>query len=165
MASAADFAYDVCKKRSQHNEKETEKNSFLIKYQERFYNIKGFLRYHPGGKKTLGHFKNRSLDEVFENNPHSKAAFHLLEDFTLNNQEKYQEYEAPFDDRRLVFPPVPGLLVATLLWYIYKMLFPQTMFNFIAAGTVTGFGISSKLWDYAFGTGINLRQLTKPIEW
>ncbi|KOC70085.1 Fatty acid 2-hydroxylase [Habropoda laboriosa] len=336
MASAADFAYDVCKKRLQNNEESTEdkKNQFLIRYREQLYDIKGFLRYHPGGKKTLGHFKNRSLDKVFDDNPHSKAAFHLLEDFILNNQEKYQEYEdlidwnapilrqvgslsnrywewmnlpvnrpirlfesnileklsitpwylvpivwiplciyflysgwlcvtdsyngntlfevlisyilgiliwsileyvlhrklfhfkppatskllisihfilhgvhhkAPFDDRRLVFPPVPGLLIATLILYIYQALFSQTMFNFIGAGTITGyisydlihyylhhgapkdgtflyllkrnhnyhhflhhelgFGISSKLWDYVFGTSISLRQLTKPIEW
>ena len=50
----------------------------------------------------LNFFKNRSLDKAFEENPHSKAAFHLLQDFILNNQEKYQKYE-----------------VSTIYWNIY----------------------------------------------
>ncbi|KZC14103.1 PREDICTED: fatty acid 2-hydroxylase [Dufourea novaeangliae] len=313
---------------------ETTENTFLISYRDRSYDLRKFLRYHPGGKKVLGYFENRSLDKALDENPHSRSAFHLLEDFTVNEQEKYQEYEdlidwnapilgqvgklgdqywewmnlpvnreirlfqsnlletisitpwylvpivwipvciyflysgfnsiaddpsgntlfqalssyilgillwsileyvlhrklfhfkppatskllislhfilhgvhhkAPFDNRRLVFPPVAGLSIAKLLWYLYEALFSRTMIYFIAAGTTTGyvcydlihyylhhgapragsylytmkrnhnyhhfshhelgFGISSKLWDHAFGTNICLPQLTKPIEW
>ncbi|XP_033326963.2 fatty acid 2-hydroxylase [Megalopta genalis] len=313
---------------------ETEADAFLVKYRDRFYNIREFLRYHPGGKRVLDHFENRSLDKAFTENPHSKAAHHLFEDFKVEAKEKYQEYEdlidwdasilgqvgdlgdrywewvnlpvnreirifkssllesvsitpwylvpivwvpvfiyflchgvatmaghytghaladafvsyafgillwtileyvlhrklfhfkppatskllicmhfilhgihhkAPFDSRRLVFPPVVGLLMGKLLWSIYRVSFPSSVVYFIAAGTTTGylcydlihyylhhgapksgtylytmkrnhnyhhfshhelgFGISSKLWDHAFGTSICLRQLTKPIEW
>ncbi|XP_017756367.1 PREDICTED: fatty acid 2-hydroxylase [Eufriesea mexicana] len=340
MARQTDTNGDVRKRteqsKSQVQSIEDNKNSneFLIKYQNQLYNIHDFLSYHPGGKKVLNYFKNRSLDKVFEENPHSKAAFHLLEEFTVKNQETYQKYEnlidwnaailpqvgslghqywewvnlpvnrnirlfdskilenititpwylipiiwipiviyfvytgwmnnianntgttlfesiisyvlgifmwslveyvlhrelfhfkpptnskllisfhfllhgvhhkAPFDGRRLVFPPIPALIITRLLVYIYEALFPQTAVSFIMAGTVTGYicydlihyylhhgapkdgtymyllkrshnyhhflhhdlgyGISSKLWDYVFGTNICLRQLTKPIEW
>ncbi|XP_076297366.1 fatty acid 2-hydroxylase isoform X2 [Lasioglossum baleicum] len=313
---------------------ETGEDEFLVNYRNRSYNISKFLRYHPGGKRVFGHFENRSLDKAFEENPHSKAAFHMFEEFSVNAKEKYQEYEdlidwdapilgqvgelgdrywewanlpvnreirmfksslleilsitpwylipivwvpvciyflccglasmaghytghalaeafawygfgilmwtileyvlhrklfhfkppatsrllislhfilhgvhhkAPFDNRRLVFPPGVGLLIAKLVWNIYQVFFPSTVVYFLAAGTTTGylcydlihyylhhgapksgsyfytlkrnhnyhhfshhelgFGISSKLWDHAFGTNIYLRQLTKPIEW
>ncbi|XP_054002790.1 fatty acid 2-hydroxylase [Hylaeus anthracinus] len=316
------------------NNSEKKEDEFLISYRDRFYDIRSFLKSHPGGSKALGYFKGRSLDKAFDQNPHSKSAFHLLEDFILNDREKYQEYEdlidwnapilrqvgnlgdkywewmnlpvnrkirlfesnlleiisitpwyfipivwvpvciyflysgfatitnnytgsavfealvsyafgiflwsileyilhrklfhfkppatskvlislhfvihgvhhkAPFDDRRLVFPPGAGLLVAKLLWLIYEALFSEKTIYFIAAGTTTGyicydlihyylhhgspndgtylytmkrnhnyhhfshhdlgFGISSKFWDYALGTNIYLRQLTKSIEW
>nr|XP_034174368.1 fatty acid 2-hydroxylase isoform X1 [Osmia lignaria] len=340
------------------HEKETTENEeekFLVSYQKQYYNIRNFLRYHPGGKKVFDYFKNQSLDNAFNNNPHSKGAFHLFEDFKLNNDDKYREYEnfidwnspilcqvgtlgdrywewvnlpvnqqirlfksdyleilsitpwylipivwipicifllylgwtgiadshsgnillealisyvfgillwsaleyvlhrklfhfkppatskvlislhfilhgihhkAPFDDRRLVFPPVLGLLITKLILYLYHTVFPPQMVYFISAGTATGylcydlihyylhhgapkvgsyfyllkrnhnyhhflhhelgnilsifemldkfificnfspgFGISSKLWDYAFGTTICLRKLKKPIEW
>lgn len=47
-------------------------------------------------------------------------------------------HKTPLDNRRLVFPPVPSLLIALLLFHIYKILFPQTTFYFIIAGTATG---------------------------
>lgn len=66
---------------------------FLINYRARFYDICDFLKYHPGGRKVFCSFKDRSLDKAFDQNPHSKAAFHLLEDFTVDDQQKSQEYE------------------------------------------------------------------------
>ncbi|XP_076672211.1 fatty acid 2-hydroxylase [Andrena cerasifolii] len=320
------------------DDKSTERtqDEFVVSYRGRSYDIREFLAYHPGGRKMFGCFKGRSLDKAFDQNPHSKGAFHLLQDFAVNGQEESwcQEYEnlvdwnapilhqvgtlgdrywewanlpvnrqirlfqsnfletlsitpwyfvlivwvpvlvyflysayrsvasnctgntllealvsyifgilvwsileytlhrklfhfkppatskilislhfvlhgvhhkAPLDNRRLVFPPVIGLLVAKLLWCIYGEFFSETSVYFIAAGTTTGyvcydlmhyylhhgapkagtylytmkrnhnyhhflhhdlgFGISSKLWDQAFGTTICLRRLTKPIEW
>ncbi|XP_076628636.1 fatty acid 2-hydroxylase isoform X2 [Colletes latitarsis] len=333
-ASACDVRERPGKVKIDGEPSEKKEDQFLVSYRERYFDIRNFLRYHPGGKKVLRYFKHGSLDKAFDENPHSKGAFHLLEDFTLNSEEKYQEYEelidwnapilhqvgnlgaqywewmnlpvnrqirlfrsnileiisitpwyfipivwiplciyflysgfmvtadnytgstlleasisyifgillwtileyvlhrklfhfkppatskvlitlhfvlhgvhhkAPFDNRRLVFPPGVGLLIAKLIWSIYKLLFSETTVYFIAAGTTTGyvcydlihyylhhgapkvgtylytmkrnhnyhhflhhelgFGISSKLWDYAFGTNIYLRQLTKPIEW
>ncbi|XP_031772416.1 LOW QUALITY PROTEIN: fatty acid 2-hydroxylase [Apis florea] len=355
MAKVANSGYDLCKRIVEQIDDKHD-NNFIVTYQNHSYDIHDFLSYHPGGKKILSCFKNRSLDKAFKENPHSQAAFHLLEDYILKNEEKYQKYEnlidwdesilgqvsslgenywewvnlpvnrnirlfksnlleiltitpwyiiplvwipiciyffysgwiqinfndaelttlfeiltsyifgiliwtlfeyvvhrkvfhfkppnsskllitfhfllhgihhkTPFDNRRLVFPPVPALLIAILLFHIYKILFPQT-FYFIIAGTATGymsydlihyyihhgapkagtyfyllkrihnyhhfshhelgnielifvfeildkftvklyslgFGISSKLWDYVFGTTICLRKLTKPIEW
>lgn len=272
MAKVANSGYDLCKRTVQpidnkHN------NNFIVTYQNHSYDIQDFLHYHPGGKKVLTYFKNQSLDKAFKENPHSQAAFHLLEDFTVENEEKYQKYEnlidwnisilgqvsslgenywewvnlpvnrkirlfesnlletltitpwyviplvwipvsiyffysgwmqinfndtdnhftestsieiltsyifgiliwtlleyvvhrkifhfkppnsskllitlhfllhgihhkTPFDNRRLVFPPMPALLIAILLFHIYKIIFPQTTFYFIIAGTATGY--------------------------
>ncbi|XP_076239715.1 fatty acid 2-hydroxylase [Calliopsis andreniformis] len=249
---------------------EKQRDKFLVSYQGHFYDIQDFRKYHPGGRKVFDYFQNRSLDKIFEQNPHSKGAIHLLEDFTVDNREKYQEYEslidwdtpilhqvgnlgdrywewvnlpvnrqirlfqsnflealtitpwylipivwipliiyyvhsgyvlttkanhltgntlleasisyvfglllwsileytlhrklfhfkppttskilmslhfllhgvhhkAPLDGRRLVFPPAAAFLVATLLFYIYQVFFPQTTAYFIVAGTVTGY--------------------------
>ncbi|XP_012134991.2 fatty acid 2-hydroxylase isoform X2 [Megachile rotundata] len=320
--------------RKRTGDKPANNEEFLVNYRDGRYNIHDFLRYHPGGKKVFEYYQNRSLDSAFDHNPHSKAAFHLFEEFKLNNEEKYQEYEnlidwnapilrqvgtlgdrywewvnlpvnrqirlfqsnyleilsitpwylipiiwipvcvaflclgwvqapedhsgnlllqaavsyvfglflwtvmeyvlhrklfhfkppanskilislhfllhgihhkTPFDDRRLVFPPFPGLLTTRLVLALYRTLFPPAMVYFIIAGTATGylcydlthyylhhgaptfgtyfynlkrnhnyhhfshhelgFGISSKIWDYVFGTSISLRKLLKPIEW
>lgn len=92
MAKVANSGYDLCKRTVQpidnkHN------NNFIVTYQNHSYDIQDFLHYHPGGKKVLTYFKNQSLDKAFKENPHSQAAFHLLEDFTVENEEKYQKYE------------------------------------------------------------------------
>lgn len=98
MAKHEDCTCDVRNRTGQtkiakQSTEEEQDNKFVVSYQNQLYDIHEFLHYHPGGKKILSYFKNRSLDKALNEHPHSKAAFHLLEDFTLNNQEKYQEYE------------------------------------------------------------------------
>ncbi|XP_034949340.1 fatty acid 2-hydroxylase [Chelonus insularis] len=113
-------------------------------------------------------------------------------------------HKAPFDNQRLVFPPLAGIFIAFILYNLYKIVF-SSMIDIVAAGTMTGylcydlihyylhygspkvhtylyemkryhnyhhfthhdegFGISSKLWDYIFGSLIILRQLKKAIIW
>lgn len=325
--------FEACRVQQNGKDEET-MHEFLVKYRGRVYDIRDFLKNHPGGRKVLSGLRNSSLDKAFDNNPHSKSAFHMFEEFALRKETERSSHEdlidwrkpllnqvgkladqywewvnlpvnrsvrlfqdnvlenltitpwylvpavwcpiciyfvylgfaglpsklteeivfaslisyvwgillwtlleyilhrklfhfkppdnsrilitlhfllhgvhhkAPFDGRRLLFPPVPGMIVATLLWEVYKQLFSQTMVPFIAAGTTTGyvcydlthyylhhgaptagsylyrmkrshnyhhflhhdkgFGISSTLWDLAFGTDIPLRLLSKPIEW
>lgn len=97
MAKTTDSIRDV-RKRTTESKSELQSmenkqnNDFLVNYQNQSYNIQKFIRYHPGGTKILRYFKNRSLEKAFEEFPHSQAAFHLLQEFTLN-QEKYQKYE------------------------------------------------------------------------
>lgn len=66
---------------------------FLVKYRDRVYNIYNFLHYHPGGKNTLGRFKDRVLDGELAKNPHSKSAYYLLEEFAVQHQDRYNECE------------------------------------------------------------------------
>ncbi|KAK2586035.1 hypothetical protein KPH14_012038 [Odynerus spinipes] len=68
--------------------------TFIVEYQGRIYDIREFLSYHPGGKKTLGFYKERSLDRVLREYPHSTAAFHLFEEYALDNKRKYGELES-----------------------------------------------------------------------
>ncbi|XP_014475463.1 PREDICTED: fatty acid 2-hydroxylase isoform X2 [Dinoponera quadriceps] len=248
-------------------------SEFFVKYRGRVYDVNSFLNNHPGGKNTLGRFKDQVLDGALVRHPHSKSAYYLLEEFAVHRQERYNECEdlvnwdapilrqvglmgdrywewvnlpvnrpirffqsdileilsitpwylvpivwipivtyfiyvgcvlnistnlvvssqrilmsftlgiliwtimeyfvhrkifhlkpphnskllitlhflfhgnhhkAPLDGRRLVFPPVFSVIVAGILWYIYKAIFPVTMAHLIAAGNIMGklYGIS-----------------------
>jgi hypothetical protein len=46
--------------------------------------------------------------------------------------------QVPFDDRRLLFPPVPAAIIATIVYFIYTIIFPSWMVSFTAGGTVMG---------------------------
>jgi 4-hydroxysphinganine ceramide fatty acyl 2-hydroxylase len=46
--------------------------------------------------------------------------------------------QVPFDDRRLLFPPVPAAIIAAILYSIYTTIFPSWMVSFIAGGSVLG---------------------------
>ncbi|KAL0124264.1 hypothetical protein PUN28_006250 [Cardiocondyla obscurior] len=70
-----------------------ESMEFLVKYRDRVYNIQNFLNYHPGGKITLERLKDQALDKELAKNPHSKSAYYLLEEFAVQHQERYNEYE------------------------------------------------------------------------
>lgn len=67
--------------------------SLLVRFQGRVYDVYNFLNYHPGGKDTLIHFRNKDLNKAFKKYPHSKSAFHLLEEFAVHNQEIYNAHE------------------------------------------------------------------------
>jgi len=70
-----------------------ESTEFLIKYRNRVYNIYNFLNNHPGGKNTLIRLKDQVLDGELAKNPHSKSAYYLLEEFAVQQQERYNECE------------------------------------------------------------------------
>ncbi|XP_020282807.1 fatty acid 2-hydroxylase [Pseudomyrmex gracilis] len=70
---------------------------FLIKYRDRVYNIRNFLHHHPGGRNTLERYKDRVLDETLAKYSHSKSAYHLLEEFAVQQQEKYDGCEDLID--------------------------------------------------------------------
>ncbi|XP_050574298.1 fatty acid 2-hydroxylase isoform X1 [Bombus affinis] len=113
MEKTTDSICDVRKRttesKSELQSTENKQNDdFLINYQNQCYNIQKFLRYHPGGSKILRYFKNRSLEKAFEEFPHSQAAFHLLQDFTLN-EEKYQKYENLIDWDKAILGQVGSL--------------------------------------------------------
>ncbi|XP_057325328.1 fatty acid 2-hydroxylase [Microplitis mediator] len=254
---------------SEANDKTGENDTeFVVKYQGKTFEISDFLKHHPGGRQTLKAYKGLALDNVFKDIKHSEAAFHLFNEFKVNNENSYEDIEtlvdwnlpllgqvgslsdkywewvnlpvnrpirlfksdyleiltitpwylvplfwipisiyflylglmrnisesfhysacykvlaflsglliwtlleytlhrklfhlkppanskllislhfilhgihhkAPFDDRRLVFPPVPGMLVAFIFYQIYKIIFPVTVINTITAGTMTGY--------------------------
>lgn len=44
----------------------------------------------------------------------------------------------PFDERRLLFPPVPAAVLATLVYFIYSAIFPAWAATSVGAGTLAG---------------------------
>lgn len=76
---------------------ETEKeDKFIVKYKGRIYDIRAFLNNHPGGRKTLSSYKEKNLDRVLKEYPHSDAALHLFNEYALDNKIKYDEVEVSF---------------------------------------------------------------------
>ncbi|KAF7383103.1 hypothetical protein HZH68_014952 [Vespula germanica] len=77
---------------------ETEKeDKFIVKYKGRIYDIRAFLNNHPGGRKTLSSYKEKNLDRVLKEYPHSDAALHLFNEYALDNKIKYDEVESLID--------------------------------------------------------------------
>lgn len=46
--------------------------------------------------------------------------------------------QVPFDDRRLLFPPVPAAVLISAAYAIYLMLFPNWMAPLVLAGMIAG---------------------------
>lgn len=66
---------------------------FNVKYRGNKYDISKFLTNHPGGRNILKAFQGLTLDKVLEDVPHSKAAYHLLNECELNNKQAYDSVE------------------------------------------------------------------------
>ncbi|KYN38656.1 Fatty acid 2-hydroxylase [Trachymyrmex septentrionalis] len=88
---------DTCANRTENHDIDDtpreEITEFLVKYRDRVYNIHNFLNNHPGGKNTLMRLKDQNLDKELAKNPHSKSAYYLLEEFAVQHQVRYNEYE------------------------------------------------------------------------
>lgn len=316
------------------NYEKNNNDEFYVKYRGNTYEISKFLKNHPGGSNAFKAYRGLTLDKILDDVPHSKAAYHLFNEFEINNKRAYDDVEnlidwnepllgqvgslsnkywewvnlpvnrpirlfksdileiltvtpwylvptvwipismyfmiygltnnvvgsiesslhliilaffwgvllwtfleytlhrklfhlkppsqskilislhflihglhhkAPFDSRRLLFPPVAAVLLAFVFYNLYKIIFPAAFIDIVASGTMTGylcydlihyylhhgtpedktylynlkryhnyhhfshhdqgFGISSKLWDYVFGSLIALRQLKRAIIW
>lgn len=78
-------------KNAQGNRKKNDK--FFVQYRGKNYEISDLLKKHPGGRGTLGSFRGLTLDKVLTDVPHSDAAFHLFEEFVVDNQRGYDDIE------------------------------------------------------------------------
>ncbi|XP_026330467.1 dihydroceramide fatty acyl 2-hydroxylase FAH2 [Hyposmocoma kahamanoa] len=62
--------------------------AFPVNFNGRKYDLKQFLRDHPGGVNTLKMFKGQSVGQVMEKYGHSTSAYHMLNDFKVENELK-----------------------------------------------------------------------------
>ncbi|KAJ0177642.1 hypothetical protein K1T71_006515 [Dendrolimus kikuchii] len=60
---------------------------FPVKYDENYYDIKKFLRDHPGGVNTLQMYKGKSIVHAMKKFGHSNSAYHMLKDFKVEGEE------------------------------------------------------------------------------
>ncbi|GBP65627.1 Cytochrome b5-like protein [Eumeta japonica] len=59
--------------------------NFRVVFRDDKYDIRRFLRDHPGGVRTLERFKDRSVLEAMERFEHTASAYHMLKDFKIDN--------------------------------------------------------------------------------
>ncbi|XP_041968488.1 fatty acid 2-hydroxylase [Aricia agestis] len=59
--------------------------TFPVKFGAETYDIKAFLRDHPGGTNTLEKFRGKSILSVMEAYGHSVSAYHMLSDFRVDD--------------------------------------------------------------------------------
>lgn len=59
----------------------------LVKYQNSVYDITNFAKKHPGGTNILLDVHNKDITNILHNvQPHSDAAFHLLNEYKLKDE-------------------------------------------------------------------------------
>ncbi|XP_067006261.2 fatty acid 2-hydroxylase [Anabrus simplex] len=57
-------------------------------------------------------------------------------------------HKVPFDERRLLIPPVPAAIVVAIFYIILRILFPLWMVDFVAAGTLAGYVVYDLIHFY-----------------
>ncbi|XP_053962340.1 fatty acid 2-hydroxylase isoform X2 [Anastrepha ludens] len=66
------------------NLKEGDRQQFIVKYRQRFYDITRFLKNHPGGINTLRGLNNSDMTTRFLHAPpHSDAAMYLMKEYEI----------------------------------------------------------------------------------
>lgn len=60
--------------------------AFPVNFNGYEYDLKQFLRDHPGGVNTLRMFKGQSVLQAMEKYGHSTSAYHMLNDFKVENE-------------------------------------------------------------------------------
>lgn len=57
--------------------------TFPVKFEGESYDLKKFMRDHPGGINTLKAYKGKSIENAMEKFGHSASAYHLLNDLKV----------------------------------------------------------------------------------
>ncbi|XP_075975986.1 fatty acid 2-hydroxylase [Anticarsia gemmatalis] len=65
----------------------TSRKLFPVKFDGEYYDIKKFLRDHPGGVNTLKHYEGKSIVHAMEKFGHSTSAYHMMRDFKVEGDE------------------------------------------------------------------------------
>ncbi|KAI8421168.1 hypothetical protein MSG28_008240, partial [Choristoneura fumiferana] len=60
---------------------------FPVQVDGKNYDIKKFLRDHPGGVNTLKHYEGKSILQAMEKFGHSISAYHMLNDFKVDSSD------------------------------------------------------------------------------
>ncbi|XP_052748499.1 fatty acid 2-hydroxylase [Galleria mellonella] len=62
-------------------------SGFPVEFAGANYDLRQFVRDHPGGVNTLKYYKGKSILKAMEKFGHSSSAYHMLNDFKLNSGE------------------------------------------------------------------------------
>ncbi|XP_069676062.1 fatty acid 2-hydroxylase [Periplaneta americana] len=72
---------------------------------------------------------------VFHLQPPATSPFLITFHFLMHGLH----HKVPFDERRLLFPPVPAGILGVILYSLLRHIYPPWMISFVAAGTVIGY--------------------------
>lgn len=61
-------------------------SEFPVAFDGRSYDLRRFLRDHPGGVNTLERYKGKSIAQAMKMYGHSNSAYHMLGDFKVGEQ-------------------------------------------------------------------------------
>lgn len=64
---------------------ETDLKELTVKFNNENYDLKKFMRDHPGGVNTLLQFKGKSINYVMGKYGHSTSAYHLMNDLKVSD--------------------------------------------------------------------------------
>lgn len=62
--------------------------AFPVKFAGEDYDLKKFLRDHPGGVNTLKKYEGKSITHAMKLYEHSHSAYHMLSDFKIENSDR-----------------------------------------------------------------------------
>lgn len=69
--------------------KEEKSSDFFVKYKNETYNLKEFLKKHPGGVNTLAPLRNCDLTNILSQPPlHSEAAMYLMKEYRVPHKDQ-----------------------------------------------------------------------------
>ncbi|XP_066259576.1 fatty acid 2-hydroxylase isoform X2 [Euwallacea similis] len=98
-----------------------EQDAFDILYQNEPYDIKGFLKNHPGGTNYLAPYRAKDVSKRMEDIKHSKAALYLFKEYKKGGKRKKGPNEGEEEDlERLVDWSKPMLRQVATLGTKYK---------------------------------------------
>ncbi|XP_066152287.1 fatty acid 2-hydroxylase [Euwallacea fornicatus] len=98
-----------------------EQDTFEISYQNELYDIKEFLKNHPGGRNYLAPYRAKEVTKRMEDIKHSKAALYLFKEYKKDDKRKKMPNEGEEEDlEKLVDWSKPMLVQVTSLGTKYK---------------------------------------------
>lgn len=68
----------------------TSKTPFVVNHDGKKHNIEHFLRFHPGGTNTLSALRNVDVTDRLLATHHSAAAYELLKDYRVDEEDEYK---------------------------------------------------------------------------
>ncbi|KAK0085177.1 hypothetical protein PV325_005632 [Microctonus aethiopoides] len=130
------------------NKNNVEDKDFIVKYQGNTYEISDFLKHHPGGRSALKAYKGLALDKILNDVPHSDAAFHLFQEFEINNKRAYDDIEKLIDWNAPLFGQVSSLADRYWEWVNLPVNRPLRLFkyDFMELLTITPWYMVPIVW-------------------
>ncbi|CAI6344967.1 unnamed protein product [Macrosiphum euphorbiae] len=127
---------------------------FVVKHDGKKHNIEHFLRFHPGGTNTLSFLKNADVTDRLFATHHSAAAYELLKDYRVDEEDVNKhlredgDLESLVDWNRPMFWQVGSLGPKYKEWVLAPVDRKLRLFgsDFIESLTITSWYMVPSIW-------------------